>query len=162
MNSQLDILLKNSKKNPKNSIFFINMRYGIIFRKLMKKKIADICRSFRFISFASKWGCKRRYIWQPWFHYLVPNWFILLENRLCDGIKNSITTRRKGRVPDRATHTWLVEDRKKKKPVNAVKLQPVAAKIPSVRVSNSGRRKIIVMNVVGLLCDIRHLHDRRE
>jgi hypothetical protein len=28
--------------------------------------------------------------------------------------------------------------------------------------SNSGRRKIIVLNVVGLLCDIRPLYDRRE
>jgi len=28
--------------------------------------------------------------------------------------------------------------------------------------SNSGRRKIIVLNIVGLLCDIRPLYDRRE
>ena len=33
---------------------------------------------------------------------------------------------------------------------------------PVVRVSNSARTKIIVLNVVGLLCDIRPLHDRRE
>ncbi len=45
--------------------------------------------------------------------------------------------------------------RKKKKPANA-------AKVPPVRVSDSGRKKIIVLNVVGLLCDIRPLHDRRE
>jgi hypothetical protein len=33
-------------------------------------------------------------------------------------------------------------------------------KFPSVRVSDSLRRKIVVLNVVGLLCDIRPLHDR--
>lgn len=52
--------------------------------------------------------------------------------------------------------------KKKKKAGNAPKTQPLAAKVPSVRVSDSGRRKIIVLNVVGLLCDIRPLHDRRE
>ena len=52
--------------------------------------------------------------------------------------------------------------KKKKKVANAPKIQPIAAKVPSVRVSDSGRRKIIVLNVVGLLCDIRPLHDRRE
>ena len=35
-------------------------------------------------------------------------------------------------------------------------------KFPSVTVSDSLRRKIVVLNVVGLLCDIRPLHDRRE
>jgi hypothetical protein len=33
---------------------------------------------------------------------------------------------------------------------------------PVVRVSDSSRRKIVVLNVVGLLCDIRPLHDRRD
>jgi hypothetical protein len=37
-----------------------------------------------------------------------------------------------------------------------------AAKLPPVRVSDSGRRKIVVLNVVGLLCDLRPLHDRRD
>ena len=45
--------------------------------------------------------------------------------------------------------------RKKKKFANA-------AKVPPVRVSNSDRRNIIVLNVVGLLCNIISLHDRRE
>ena len=45
--------------------------------------------------------------------------------------------------------------RKKKKLANA-------AKVPPVRVSDSGRRKIIVLNVVDLHCDIRPLYDRRE
>ena len=52
--------------------------------------------------------------------------------------------------------------RKKKKAAPASKLPPVAAKVPPVRVSDSSRRKIVVMNVVGLLCAIRPLHDRRE
>jgi hypothetical protein len=52
--------------------------------------------------------------------------------------------------------------RKKKKVAPAAKPPPVAAKVPPVRVSDSGRRKIVVMNVVGLLCDIRPLHDRRD
>ena len=54
------------------------------------------------------------------------------------------------------------QKKKKQKAANAPKLQPLAAKVPPVRVSDSGRRKIIVLNVVGLLCDIRPLHDRRE
>lgn len=45
--------------------------------------------------------------------------------------------------------------KKKKKPSGGVK-------VPLVRVSDTARRKIIVLNVVGLLCDIRALHDRRE
>jgi hypothetical protein len=49
--------------------------------------------------------------------------------------------------------------RKKKKVAPAAKLPPVVAKVPPVIVSDSGRRKIVVMNVVGLLCDIRPLHD---
>ena len=52
--------------------------------------------------------------------------------------------------------------RKKKKAAPAGILLPVAAKVPLVRVSDSGRRKIVMMNVVGLLCDIRLLHDRRN
>ena len=55
-----------------------------------------------------------------------------------------------------------VQKKKKKKAANAPKIQPLAAKVPSVRVSDSGRRKIKVLNVVELLCDIRPLHDRRE
>ena len=35
-------------------------------------------------------------------------------------------------------------------------------KFPPVRVSDNLHRKVIVLNVVGLLCDIRPLHDRRE
>ena len=35
-------------------------------------------------------------------------------------------------------------------------------KFPVVRVSNSSRKKIVVLNVVGLLCDIQPLHDKRE
>lgn len=35
-------------------------------------------------------------------------------------------------------------------------------KFPPVRVSEDLRRKVLVLNVVGLLCDIRPLHDRRE
>ena len=45
--------------------------------------------------------------------------------------------------------------KKKKKPPVAVKLHPV-------RVSDNGRRKIIVLNVLSLLCNIRELHNRRE
>ena len=37
---------------------------------------------------------------------------------------------------------------KKKKPL-------VAVKVPLVRVSDNGHRKIIVLNLLGLLCDIR-------
>lgn len=47
-------------------------------------------------------------------------------------------------------------------PANASKFQPVATNVSPVRVSDSGRRKIIVFNVVGLLCNIRPLHDMRE
>ena len=35
-------------------------------------------------------------------------------------------------------------------------------KFPLVKVSDNLRRKVIVLNVVGLLRDIRPLHDRRE
>ena len=35
-------------------------------------------------------------------------------------------------------------------------------KFPPVRVSDNLRRKVIVLNVVELLCDIRPLHDRQE
>jgi hypothetical protein len=49
--------------------------------------------------------------------------------------------------------------KKMKKLANAAKFQLVAAKVPAVKVSDSDRRNIIVLNVVGLLCDIRSLHD---
>ena len=52
--------------------------------------------------------------------------------------------------------------RKKKKAAPVAKLPPVAAKVPPIRMSNSGHRKIVVMNVVGFLCDIRPLHDRQD
>ena len=35
-------------------------------------------------------------------------------------------------------------------------------KFPPIRVSDNLRRKVIVLNVVGLLCDIKPLYDRRE
>jgi hypothetical protein len=50
----------------------------------------------------------------------------------------------------------------KKKTCQCRKLQLVATKVPPVRVSDSGRMKIIILNVIGLLCDIRSLRDKRE
>jgi len=35
-------------------------------------------------------------------------------------------------------------------------------KFPPITLSNDSRKKVIILNVVGLLCDIRPLHDRRE
>lgn len=85
----------------------------------------------------------------------------------------SITTHGIGGEPDQEEHApkragkrsqkgGSPQKKKKQKAANASKLQPLAAKVPPVRVSDSGRRKIIVLNVVGLLYDIRPLHDRRE
>jgi hypothetical protein len=35
-------------------------------------------------------------------------------------------------------------------------------KFPPITLSNDSRKKVIILNVIGLLCDIRPLHDRRE
>lgn len=42
------------------------------------------------------------------------------------------------------------------------KVSSSGVKFPTVRVSDIARRKIIVLNIIGLFCDIQTLHNRRE
>lgn len=89
----------NDKKNFevfKKFIYFMNMRYGIVFHELTENNVADI-HNHR--------GKMRvqLHIWQPWFCYLILNWFTLLERRLCSGIENNNTARHKAKI----TFDWL-------------------------------------------------------
>ena len=68
-----------------------------------------------------------------------------------DEIHEEPTPKRAGKRTEKAG----TPAKKKKKPL-------VAAKVPPVKVYDNGRRKIIVLNVLALLCDITRLHDRRE
>lgn len=63
---------------------------------------------------------------------------------------------------DKWTKKASSPQKKTKKPLVVAKLHSVAAKLLLIRMSDNGRRKIIVLNVLGLLYDIRELHNRRE